>query len=115
MATVPHWTGLEDKALRGALHLSVRAFTQQLGLAVATVSKWESKLADTAPRPDTQAILDTALSRASASVHLHFETLLPKMASSSPSAGRYRAGTQETDKRALLPTGRLLTVSVISR
>jgi len=70
VATVHHWTGLEAKALRLALRLSVRAFAQQLGLAVATVSKWESKLADTEPRPDTQAILDTALGRADASVHL---------------------------------------------
>ncbi|MFH8609371.1 helix-turn-helix domain-containing protein [Streptomyces sp. NPDC018029] len=80
MATVHHWTGLEAKALRLALRLSVRAFAQQLGLAVATVSKWESKLAGTEPRPDTQAILDTALGRADASVHLRFETLLSEMA-----------------------------------
>ncbi|MFS0691936.1 helix-turn-helix domain-containing protein [Streptomyces nitrosporeus] len=90
MATVHHWTGLEAKALRGALRLSVRAFAQQLGLAVATVSKWESKLADTAPRPDTQAILDTALSRADAAVHLRFETILSEMTSTGPSAGRPR-------------------------
>ncbi|MEW2122700.1 helix-turn-helix domain-containing protein [Streptomyces sp. NPDC007259] len=66
MATVHQWTGLEAKALRLALRLSVRAFAQQLGLAVATVSKWESKLAETEPRPDTQAILDTALARSTA-------------------------------------------------
>ncbi|MEU1024670.1 helix-turn-helix domain-containing protein, partial [Streptomyces sp. NPDC005904] len=76
MATVHHWTGLEAKALRLALRLSVRAFAERLGLAVATVSKWESKLASTEPRPDTQAILDTALGRADAAVHLRFETLL---------------------------------------
>ncbi|MFI1226008.1 MULTISPECIES: hypothetical protein [Streptomyces] len=90
MATVHHWTGLEAKALRGALRLSVRAFAQQLGLAVATVSKWESKLADTAPRPDTQAILDTALSRADAAVHLRFETILSEMTNTGPSADRPR-------------------------
>ncbi|MCX5169723.1 helix-turn-helix domain-containing protein [Streptomyces antibioticus] len=79
MATVHHWTGLEARALRLALRLSVRAFAQRLGLAVATVSKWESRLADTAPRPDTQAILDTALGRADAAAHLRFETLLSEM------------------------------------
>lgn len=89
MATVHHWTGLEAKALRLALRLSVRAFAQQLGLAVATVSKWESKLAETEPRPDTQAILDTALGRADASVHLRFETLLSEM-TSPLSTGRHR-------------------------
>src|SRR4051812_45125267 len=90
VATVHHWTGLEAKALRGALRLSVRAFAQQLGLAVATVSKWESKLAGTEPRPDTQAILDTALSRADAAVHLRFETLLSEMTSTGPSCSRHR-------------------------
>ncbi|OIK05420.1 helix-turn-helix domain-containing protein [Streptomyces monashensis] len=90
MATVHHWTGLEAKALRLALRLSVRAFAQQLGLAIATVSKWESKLADTEPRPDTQAILDTALGRADASVHLRFETLLSEMTSPVQNAGRRR-------------------------
>lgn len=90
MATVHHWSGLEAKALRLALRLSVRAFAQRLGLAVATVSKWESKLAGTEPRPDTQAILDTALGRADASVHLRFETLLSEMSSPVQSAGRRR-------------------------
>ncbi|MFD7862231.1 helix-turn-helix domain-containing protein [Streptomyces sp. NPDC059783] len=90
MATVHHWTGLEAKALRLAQRLSVRAFAQQLGLAVATVSKWESKLSDTEPRPDTQAILDTALGRAEAAVHLRFETLLSEMTSPAQNSGRRR-------------------------
>ncbi|MEU8953871.1 hypothetical protein AB0C93_06160 [Streptomyces sp. NPDC048518] len=89
MATVHHWTGLEAKALRLALRLSVRAFAQQLGLAIATVSKWESKLAGTEPRPDTQAILDTALGRADAAVHLRFETFLSEMAGPVRNVGRH--------------------------
>ncbi|WP_331752826.1 hypothetical protein OG440_38555 (plasmid) [Streptomyces sp. NBC_00637] len=88
MATVHHWTGLEARALRRALRLSVRAFAQSLGVATATVSKWESKLAATEPRPDTQAILDTALARADASVHLRFETLLSESAGAAHSIGR---------------------------
>ncbi|MEU5158422.1 hypothetical protein AB0G74_02230 [Streptomyces sp. NPDC020875] len=79
MATVHHWTGLEAKALRLALRMSVRAFAEHLGLAVATVSKWESKLTATQPRPDTQAILDTALTRADASAQPRFETLLSEL------------------------------------
>ncbi|MFF8954156.1 helix-turn-helix domain-containing protein [Streptomyces sp. NPDC014894] len=90
MATVHHWTGLEARALRLALRLSVRAFAQRLGLAAATVSKWESKLAETEPRPDTQAILDTALGRADAAVHLRFETLLSEMISPVRNVGRRR-------------------------
>ncbi|MET8513293.1 helix-turn-helix domain-containing protein [Streptomyces sp. NPDC005077] len=88
MATVHHWTGLEARALRLALRLSVRAFAEHLGVAVATVSKWESKRAETEPRPDTQAILDTALGRADAPAHLRFETLLSEMASTVQNAGR---------------------------
>ncbi|MGW5334168.1 helix-turn-helix domain-containing protein [Streptomyces bauhiniae] len=109
MATVHHWTGLEAKALRLALRLSVRAFAERLGLAVATVSKWESKLAATEPRPDTQAILDTALGRADAAVHLRFETLLSEMAgtvaplgrrvtSSGPRTWEYESWTDDLDR-----------------
>ncbi|MCX4828317.1 hypothetical protein OG785_17360 [Streptomyces sp. NBC_00006] len=88
MATVHHWTGLEARALRLALRMSVRGFAERLGLAVATVSKWESKLVGTEPRPDTQAILDTALGRADAAVHLRFETLLSETAGAVTAAGR---------------------------
>lgn len=76
MATVHRWTGLEARALRVALRMSVRAFAEHLGVAVRTVSKWEKRLARTEPRPDTQAILDTALARADAAVHVRFETNL---------------------------------------
>ncbi|WP_367044917.1 helix-turn-helix domain-containing protein [Streptomyces sp. Je 1-332] len=109
MATVHHWTGLEARALRLALRLSIRSFAQKLGLAVATVSKWESKLADTEPRPDTQAILDTALGRADAAVHLRFETLLSEMTSpltaarrrvtaSGPRAWEYESWADDLDR-----------------
>ncbi|MBY8889322.1 hypothetical protein K7472_31435 [Streptomyces sp. PTM05] len=110
MATVHHWTGLEARALRLALRLSVRAFAERLGLAVATVSKWEKLLSTTEPRPDTQAILDTALGRADASVHLRFETLLSEMAgpgqvaagrrvtASGPRAWEYESWTDDLDR-----------------
>lgn len=92
VATVHHWTGLEARALRLALRLSVRAFAERLGLAVATISKWEKLRSATEPRPDTQAILDTALGRADASVHLRFETLLSEMAG----PGQVAAGRRVT-------------------
>ncbi|MFD7447942.1 helix-turn-helix domain-containing protein [Kitasatospora sp. NPDC059827] len=76
MASVHEWTGLEAAALRKALRLSVRGFAQRLGVAERTISKWEALGAATHPRPDTQAILDTALSQADAAVHLRFETEL---------------------------------------
>lgn len=61
MATVHQWTGLEARALRHALRLSVRRFAEDLGVAINTVSKWEKFLAETTPNGDSQAILDTAL------------------------------------------------------
>lgn len=76
MATIHRWTGLEARALRLALRMSVRAFAEHLGVGVRTVSKWEQLLTATEPRPDTQAILDTALARADAAAHLRFETNL---------------------------------------
>ncbi|MDH6127958.1 transcriptional regulator with XRE-family HTH domain [Kitasatospora sp. GP82] len=76
MASVHVWTGLEATALRKALRLSVRGFARRLGVAERTISKWEALGAATRPRPDTQAILDTALAQADAAVHLRFETEL---------------------------------------
>ncbi|MCF4122061.1 hypothetical protein L1785_13845 [Antribacter sp. KLBMP9083] len=79
MATVHQWTGLEARALRHALRLSVRRFAEDLGVAVNTVSKWEGFLTETKPNGDSQAILDTALARADGSVHLRFEEYLSQV------------------------------------
>ncbi|MFH9662969.1 helix-turn-helix domain-containing protein [Streptomyces sp. NPDC017248] len=76
MATVQQWTGREAGALRAALRMSTRAFAEHLGVALRTVAKWESLGAATRPRPDTQAILDTALGRADCAAHARFEALL---------------------------------------
>ncbi|MFJ2029016.1 ElyC/SanA/YdcF family protein [Streptosporangium sp. NPDC087985] len=76
MTTVHEWTGLEARALRRALRMSVRVFAQHLGVAPRTVAKWDQLGTTTRPRPDTQAILDTALARANSATHLRFETLL---------------------------------------
>jgi len=61
VVSVTYWTGREAKALRHALRLSVRAFAEDLGVAVRTVTKWEALGAGTTPRPFLQATLDTAL------------------------------------------------------
>jgi tetratricopeptide (TPR) repeat protein len=73
----------------------VRAFADHLGVAVRTVTKWESLGAETSPRPDTQAILDTALSRADADAKLRFELLLTD--GSTPIKGYYQSGPREWD------------------
>lgn len=75
-ATAHHWSGREARLLRHALRLSVRAFAGYLGVAARTVAKWESGGAATVPRPDTQAILDTALSRADPEARRRFDVLL---------------------------------------
>ena len=64
MTTVPRWTGAETKALRQAMRLSIRAFAAHLGVDARTVNKWEARGSTITLRPDTQALMDTALSRA---------------------------------------------------
>ncbi|WP_328341424.1 hypothetical protein [Streptomyces violaceus] len=76
MFSLQQWTGREASALRAALRMSTRAFAEHLGVALRTVAKWESLGAETQPRPDTQAILDTALARADSAAHARFEALL---------------------------------------
>jgi transcriptional regulator with XRE-family HTH domain len=76
VATVRHWSGDQARALRHALRLSVRAFADHLGVAARTVSKWEQHGAAIQPRPDTQAILDTALGRADDEAKRRFDLLL---------------------------------------
>ncbi|MEU5978404.1 hypothetical protein [Streptomyces sp. NPDC047315] len=85
MATVHEWTGAEARALRRALRMSLRDFAPYLGVAPRTVSKWEKLRGDVVPRPDTQAILDTALARADAATHELFEAILAR---ETPAGGR---------------------------
>lgn len=109
VATVHHWTGLEAHALRLALRMSVRGFAQHLGVAQRTVAKWDQLRESTEPRPDTQAILDTALARADAAVHLRFETLLSeagrpaagpgrRVTASGPRSWEYESWTDDLDR-----------------
>src|SRR5215472_2947849 len=81
VATVQLWTGRETRALREALRMSVRVFAGHLGVAPRTVSKWDRLGEATRPYPDTQAILDTALQRATAEVQGRFQVLLAGMPS----------------------------------
>jgi transcriptional regulator with XRE-family HTH domain len=72
MATVQQWTGAEATVLRQAMRLSVRAFAARLGVDARTVNKWEARGRDITPLPDTQSILDTALSQADEEVQARF-------------------------------------------
>jgi len=66
------------------MRMSVRTFADHLGVAVRTISKWEHLGAATVPRPDTQAILDTALARCDPATQLRFEILLAEDPTSTP-------------------------------
>lgn len=104
MTTVRLWTGRETRALRGALRMSVRAFAEHLGVAPRTVSKWERLGESTRPYPDTQAILDTALQRASTEAQARFGILLadapspPTLARTIPSAWDFETWADDLDR-----------------
>lgn len=79
------WSGYEASILREATRMSLREFAAYLGVADRTVSKWESSGKALIPRPQCQAILDTALSQASAEVQERFTRLMAATAPDSAS------------------------------
>jgi transcriptional regulator with XRE-family HTH domain len=97
VVSVQQWTGREASALRAALRMSTRAFAEHLGVALRTVAKWESLGAETQPRPDTQAILDTALARADSAAQARFEAVLfPERKSARPAD--YETWTEDIER-----------------
>ena len=58
--TVARWTGVEVRALRLAMHRSVRDFAGHLGVSDRMVSKWEAGAGAIRPRAVNQAALTTA-------------------------------------------------------
>ncbi|MGH8905566.1 MAG: helix-turn-helix domain-containing protein [Egibacteraceae bacterium] len=69
------WTGLEARALRTALRMSVLKFAEYLGVGSRTVSDWEAGGAEIVPTPVMQEALDTALSRACDEAKIRFVEL----------------------------------------
>lgn len=107
MTAVRVWTGREARALRRALRMSVRAFAEELGVGVRTISKWEKLGEATVPRPVTQAILDTALARADAIAQMRFHALLAESGAlahtytrrpADPSAWEYESWTDDLER-----------------
>lgn len=72
---VAGWTGAEARALRLALRMPLRQFAAHLGVAPRTVSQWEALAAGIRPRPEMQAALDEALSRATPAEQTRFQLL----------------------------------------
>jgi transcriptional regulator with XRE-family HTH domain len=73
---VTTWTGVESRALREAMRLSVREFAARLGVSDRMVSKWEAGRAAVRPRPFTQGLLDTALALADDECRARFQAIL---------------------------------------
>ncbi|WP_329131302.1 hypothetical protein OG552_09800 [Streptomyces sp. NBC_01476] len=68
--------------------MSLRDFAAYLGVSDRTVSNWEGGGAGYQPRAESQAVLDTALGRASEDVKDRFAAALGKSSAVQPVAGR---------------------------
>ncbi|ROO51800.1 hypothetical protein EDC02_6687 [Micromonospora sp. Llam0] len=73
---VGRWTAREIRALREALRMSVRAFAEHLGLAVAAVTAWEHRTTPATPTLAAQSVLDQALTLADTNSKARFQLLL---------------------------------------
>jgi transcriptional regulator with XRE-family HTH domain len=76
VVTVQRWSGREARLLRDALRMSLRDFAAYVGVSGRTVSNWEDGGASYHPRDESQAVLDTALGRASDDVKARFAAAL---------------------------------------
>jgi hypothetical protein len=76
MVVVRRWTGREATALRHARRMSIRAYAAHLGVAVATVSNWDSRGEHARLNTETQQLLDIDLGRASEDVRQRFGAAL---------------------------------------
>ncbi|MGH8574366.1 MAG: hypothetical protein ACREX8_17580, partial [Gammaproteobacteria bacterium] len=77
------------------MRLSIRAFAAHLGVGARTVNKWEARGSTITLRPDTQALMDTALDRAPDEVQTRFAQTLD--------SGRQQQQTNHTQPIELAP------------
>jgi tetratricopeptide (TPR) repeat protein len=64
MQVIAQWTGAHADALRRSMRMGNESFAEYLGVVPRTVANWR-KMPEMIPQPRQQAILDTALERAS--------------------------------------------------
>jgi transcriptional regulator with XRE-family HTH domain len=95
MVTVQSWSGSEARLLRAAMRLSIRDFAGHLGVSDRVISKWEAGGDDYCPRPDSQAVLDTALARSSDEVRARFTEALGRPAAVAPGTGQIRVDSHK--------------------
>lgn len=96
-ATVRLWTGLEAKALRKALRMTTHEFAGYLGVGARTIAKWEARGSDIEPQPQTQAILDIALAKASSDVQARFTAAVSDSLTGGMTTSEASAGPVEND------------------
>ncbi|WP_103379779.1 SUMF1/EgtB/PvdO family nonheme iron enzyme [Pseudonocardia dioxanivorans] len=76
MTTIERWSGVEVRALREAMRMSLREFAAHLGVSERMISKWEAGRENIRPRPVNQAALDTCLTRSDADTRARFSRLI---------------------------------------
>ncbi len=122
--TVRQWTGREAKALRAALRMTVHEFAGYLGVAARTVAKWDARGSGIQPMSQTQAILDTALAKASGDVQARFAAAVSDSLAnrtiavdsvSNPGERRVEAGVPTFSSGPIPQSGILLPVVVDGR
>ena len=91
MTTVQRWSGVEVRALRDAMRMSIREFAAHLGVSERMISKWEAGRENIRPRPVNQAALDTCLARTDPDsqarfAHLTGNSLVPVNEADQPAA-----------------------------
>lgn len=72
LVVVTKWDGRYVAALREALRHTTHSFAAHLGVGVRTITTWEVRGATVEPLPEMQAILDTALEKATPSERARF-------------------------------------------
>jgi hypothetical protein len=95
LETATGWTGETACALQAALRMSNVNFAAYLGVSTRTVADWHED-PKTRPRPDTQQLLDTALTRADAETKSRFATLCGEP----PSTGGGKQSGAPADEQA---------------
>ncbi|WP_374204284.1 hypothetical protein [Streptomyces sp. HPF1205] len=68
--------------------MSIRDFAAHLGVSDRVISKWEAGGEGYCPRPDSQAVLDTALARSTEDIRLRFAEPLGRLAATASGTAR---------------------------
>lgn len=76
MTTIQQWSGVEVRALRDAMRMSIRDFAAHMGVSDRMISKWEAGGKETNPRAVNQSALDICLKRCDPDTQARFAHLV---------------------------------------